>query len=609
VPIQPQGGGSLTTRYSGTLHTTWDPAAGTLAFDAGGTRLAAADSGNWWPGPYGEVGAASGNYGGVFNYSQVDLLAYRGLAAALTSAPLPLSGSGPDFRFPSAQALQLLAGAADYYRGVIFDGGYGRADVAGAHGTNAAAAGTLTDLGNDRFRLTVPVDVAIPEVIAGVAATARLSGTLRANGVREHVYVHFPSRGVLQADGDDSGNVITLSHSDQGVTTLQGQSFDDSLVSRVVINSGGGDNTVNVGSSARAVAVHGGGGHNHVVLGGVSEHGIDRLHVAVSVTDDDPGRSDLTVDDSNSPVSRHWVMDVGVDPDPEISITDGAGMFKMEKASRTSGVHLTTSRYNDTVSVFRTAPGVPTRVTNSGGSDEVDVGNASGVQEINGDLTIDAANGLTQLKVDDSADPAPRGTAGAPVTIDAGGITGLAAGGLAAIRYQQDYLRELDVLGGGGGNVFQVNDTPSNGSGLATLLSAGGGSDTVNVAATTGALLVEGAGGLDTVNVGGGANGVQRVRGALTVQNSPGFYSLNLYDCYPDPAARSVDLNLAGALGEVSGLAPAVISFGRAGDQLLGLNITGSADNSYTIHRPLWFDPLSFSDCGGNAVTPTYVDP
>jgi hypothetical protein len=178
--LQQQGTGSLITRYTGSIVAQWDLTAHTINFVQSGTAATALTSGTWQPAVGGGSGSALADYGG--RVTIIFITAYaavRDLVATIsTSSPLPLSGGGPSYTFPSTQTLTITQGNADYNAGSF---GSGRTSLADNSATNQAAAGAFADLGNGGYRLTVPVNITITKTIAGMTATLHIIGTVVAN--------------------------------------------------------------------------------------------------------------------------------------------------------------------------------------------------------------------------------------------------------------------------------------------------------------------------------------------------------------------------------------------------------------------------------------------
>jgi hypothetical protein len=91
--IQPQGTGSLTTTYAGTIKT--DRTASGISFLSGST-IDANTNGSWKPLADGSDGSAAADYGGkaTFLFIVTVNFAGRNLVAGLTSDILPIDGSG-----------------------------------------------------------------------------------------------------------------------------------------------------------------------------------------------------------------------------------------------------------------------------------------------------------------------------------------------------------------------------------------------------------------------------------------------------------------------------------------------------------------------------------
>jgi hypothetical protein len=180
APFQEQGPGSLTTHYSGTVAAVWDRAAGTINFLSAGTDAIAANSGSWAPLAGGATGSEPANLGvqvpsGLFTIFS----AFRDTHVALsTSTPLSLTGSGP-YSFASTQRYTLTHGFQDIDAGAL---GSGRVDITNTATDNTSAtAGTLEDLGNGNYRLTLPIDVTITAMTGGFTIHYHTQGTIVAN--------------------------------------------------------------------------------------------------------------------------------------------------------------------------------------------------------------------------------------------------------------------------------------------------------------------------------------------------------------------------------------------------------------------------------------------
>jgi hypothetical protein len=193
-PIEQQGAGSLTSTYSGTVNTNFDPNPITgpaqLQFVQSGTAADATVTGNWSPAVGGAAGSAPADYGGsvaISIFANVDV-AMRNLLAALSTASfVNLSGGPGSFSFPSNQTLIITGGTADY-RATGLVSGQGTTNLADNSATNTAGNGTLADLGNGQYRLTTPIQVTITETVMSGGTTINvvlnINGTTVGNAIR-----------------------------------------------------------------------------------------------------------------------------------------------------------------------------------------------------------------------------------------------------------------------------------------------------------------------------------------------------------------------------------------------------------------------------------------
>ena len=190
------------------------------------------------------------------------------------------------------------------------------------------------------------------------------------------------------------------------------------------------------------------------------------------------------------------------------------------------------------------------------GADTVNVGDANGVQDIQGPLTVDSAVAdFVNLNLNDQAD-----TTGRTITMASGSVGGLAP---ADIDYGLYALANLNVNGGTAANTFNVLSTPV--------------PEFVPLVGIVYTNTMINASGADTVNV-GDAGGVQDVQGPLTVNSAVAdFIDLNLND-QADKTGRTVTM----ASGSVSGLAPADIDYGLYA--LANLNVNGGTGaNTFNV--------------------------
>jgi hypothetical protein len=311
-------------------------------------------------------------------------------------------------------------------------------------------------------------------------------------------------------------------------------------ISVLTVSGGRGGNSVTINGtpSTATTTVNAGAGLNTIQVGGTSSGTIDNVGGVLLAINGQNNQSTLVINDTKTSVTT-----------PTYTITANT-------VSRTGGslsiapinysnVRTLTISANGTFAVQTTS--VITTV-NATTASTVNVGNSlDGVQEIKGLLTV---SGPVNLTVDDSADDQTKN-----VTITANTISGLAA---AAINFTLTAPGKLAVLEGPSDNTVTVKATPT---GIPVSLKGGGG--------------------LDVVTVGSGSS-VQDIQGALTLSNPGGATNLTVDDS-ADLAAKTVTLDVAGGVGTITGLAPAVISY-QAKD-ISALTVSGGrGGNALTIN-------------------------
>ncbi|NOY41230.1 MAG: PEP-CTERM sorting domain-containing protein [Planctomycetes bacterium] len=204
--LDPQGAGSLTTTYGGTVTIDVDDPTAPTAIDFVGSMLVADNSGNWLPavggGPSpGNPGtAAPANYGGFigsgFFLAGDVYAALRDLEFDITTLGGPLTVTAGSF--PSTQTLTIAAGTGDFNieGGVLAGPDASSDDLTGEVVLNQAVAnGTFSRVGSV-VTLTIPVNVDI-DVNDG-DGTLNIAGTVTATA--------DISTGDFDWDGDVDGN-------------------------------------------------------------------------------------------------------------------------------------------------------------------------------------------------------------------------------------------------------------------------------------------------------------------------------------------------------------------------------------------------------------------
>lgn len=192
-------------------------------------------------------------------------------------------------------------------------------------------------------------------------------------------------------------------------------------------------------------------------------------------------------------------------------------------------------------------------------------GGASSLSGIRQSVAIGVQTGQTTptaLTLDDSG-----GTVGQNWTIAPTSVSGASPG---AISWTAGQINQLNIQGGSGNNVFNVNDTSAT-----TSLNPGTGSDSITILATTNPLTInsQGGGGSDTVTLTGG----RAIAGALSLTGDTGQIGLTVS---ADTTGASLSPTLRA--GQLTGLTPQPIQFGAGTLSLLNYN-GGAGDDTLTV--------------------------
>lgn len=153
--FEPQGSGSLTTSYTGTIEV--DLTDSELTF-TGGSLIAGVNNGTWQPGIGGGAGGAPANYGGsAFLIVASGVAAVRNVLLDVTSAPITLANGA----FAATNLVFSFAPSAttaiDYsFTGLI--SGNGTRTLSGEF-TNANPANATLQMQGAELILTLPVDI------------------------------------------------------------------------------------------------------------------------------------------------------------------------------------------------------------------------------------------------------------------------------------------------------------------------------------------------------------------------------------------------------------------------------------------------------------------
>jgi hypothetical protein len=436
-------------------------------------------------------------------------------------------------------------------------------------------------------------------------------------GQRQNFYVS--SARVLTVNGDQLGSnyndSITLDVSGSGgvIVNLNGETaqFDPGAISSIVVNTGGGNDTVNIEKSAAGVpiTVNLGNGTDTINVAPTSHFlnniqgnltlngglGVDTLNV---FDQNDGGNATYTL--TAGSVTRAGTALIsygGVHLINFVNINGGSGndIYNVNGTESFYATTLDTGSGQDTVNVQATG--------GSGGTLTVDLGNGTdtinvtptsrSLNNIQGNLTLNTPffHGVDTLNVFDQNDGNND-----TYTLTAGSVTRT---GSALISYGGLFslFNVVNINGGSGNAIYNVNGTMV---GAATTLDTGSGQDTVNVRATggsSGKLAVNtttgnGGGGADVVNI-GNAGSVQGIAGAVTIFNGPNRDQVTIDDS-ADGGIRTATISSGG----ITGLAPAAINFDSNSVSTL-LVKGGSGNNTDTVSGTPAFTSVTLDTGGG----------
>ena len=322
--------------------------------------------------------------------------------------------------------------------------------------------------------------------------------------------------GDLIVNGDQLGSNyndtigVNLNGSGGVLVTLNGQSFSFPYgeINQVTVNTDGGSNSVYVynTSSASPVTIYG-GGSDHDYIGGT--YGVQGINGYVSINNP-PSYTSLVINDTGNYFSDRSVTVnstgvYGLAPAPiyynqphlsSLSIETGSAgnTFYVDNTPNNShGVYTYIENYSGSgvndFNVYDTSS--PLILDGGAGFQSVDVGEGS-TAGINGyvDVYNSSSSGSSYLYIDDRLD-----TTGRTANLYNGELLGL--GAPAPIYWSPSStagggVTYVAVDGGAGNDLFNVYNTSS--LYYHTYLYTGGGSNTVDVFGTTGALQVAGSG-------------------------------------------------------------------------------------------------------------------
>jgi hypothetical protein len=339
---------------------------------------------------------------------------------------------------------------------------------------------------------------------------------------------------------------------------------------RMTINTGGGVNTVNVGSIAPPEP-------NHGVLNNIQGsltvigNGSDTLNAdATGNTAAKTGTLTATtltgLSMGASGMTYSGLADLNID------LGSGGNTFVVSNTAAGTSTFLNSGTGKDTIDVNATTG--PLTVNTGGGTNKntVNVGSlepATGgvLNDIQGVLSV-IGNGFDTMNADATGNYLPK-----IGTLTATTLTGLSMGA-SGIAYSG--LSALNISLGSGGNTFTVASTAV---GTTTTLNSGTGDDTVNVTTTSSPLTVNTQTGTDTVNVKG-------IGAVATINAGGGNDKINVSSDAPTNT------------GELSGITALLTINGGTGSTSTNVSDIGDTTTSTSTLTPTTFTSTAFGTGG-----------
>ena len=285
--------------------------------------------------------------------------------------------------------------------------------------------------------------------------------------------------------------------------------------STTTINTGDGDEEVDVARTTGSLTVNLGRGADGVLVGGPVRN-LDLIAGGITVVGgapdayldvNDSGKAFINVNTTLYTVTSSSVQRFGI-----AAITyRGLGQLDLRPGANPAGFLQ--------VSVLGTAAGTDTTIGNlvpaGGVPDLVAVGSTNNsLDSIQGPLEIGSPQRRTQLILADSGTTTPETYTFA----SSNGINSLVRSGAARVTYGSNSVVAVGLAAAQSANTIEVTGTSPT---TETDIGAGNGRDVVNVRATSGPLIVNLHNSGNTVNVGSTTNSLGAIQGAITL-NGPG---------------------------------------------------------------------------------------
>jgi hypothetical protein len=296
------------------------------------------------------------------------------------------------------------------------------------------------------------------------------------------------------------------------------------------LQTGGGNDTVNVESTNDPLTVDLGNGADSVNVSPAA-HNLINIQGAITIHYG-AGTDTVNVNDQASSASQTYIItansvhrsgSVNIQYGPGINFVNiyggsGNNTYNISGTEAFYPTTLNTGGGNDVVNVVATNG--PLIVNLGNGTDTVNVSPvAQNLNNIQGAVTIHYGLGIDTLNVDDQANSANQTT----YSMTASTVSRTGSG---VITYGPN-INFVNIYGGSGNNTYNVTNTETF---FPTTLNTGGGNDVVNVEETTGPLTVNLGNGANNVNVSPGAQNLDNIHGAVSVNGQGSGSSVTVND-------------------------------------------------------------------------------
>jgi hypothetical protein len=255
-----------------------------------------------------------------------------------------------------------------------------------------------------------------------------------------------------------------------------------------------------------------------------------------------------------------------------LTVNGGTGMnsFTVNSPPAPTTINGSTSIHQDFFVQATTQPLTINNQSTASTPDFVTVANNRLTGGITGVVTVTGKPGSINLAIDDGNDPAPTSP-----TISGSSVTAISP---APVDYVPLALNSLNVVGGLHGNTFAVTGT-----GAATILTTGPGSNTVSVKATTAPLIIDDNSNGPTPDIItlGNAGNTRGINGSVNIRGT-GVLPQAVMDDSADSTNTTATLGIVDGFSVLSGLSGQPLVFPNSGVGLLTVH-TGTGTNMLTV--------------------------